>query len=450
LSVVASARISNGAVLPDWRGAPDERLIAFLAEHGHMTPFEHVVAQFYIKAPIFVVREVQRHRSFCLSGDTLVSLGTRKNNYKRSMAEIWRNWHEGVTDSMGRTRFLPSCRDLSTKVLNENTQLMEQGKITQIWKSGIKELYFVETESGHGVKASVDHGFLTPEGWVQAKELRSGDFVARYGMRNTLSSRDKIPPALRSGIQVWVAQQKPYIVQKNDRCYLCGTELPYDLLGLDHVIPVALDITKALRIDNLKPVCSDCHHHKSNGEQKLAIRRNQGGSMFSKLIRTPYLMSEEETFDIEINDPHHNYVANGLVVHNSFNERSGRYKEFEPEFYEPTEWRAQDPKNKQSSIADDNLAYAGAIHAVACDNAFKQYKRMLQGGVAREMARMVLPLATYTEFYMTGNLRNWAHFLDLRNAPEAQWEIRQYAIAIAQVLQEKMPLSYAALTRVVT
>jgi len=161
-------------------------------------------------------------------------------------------------------------------------------------------------------------------------------------------------------------------------------------------------------------------------------------------------MSEEETFDIEINDPHHNYVANGLVVHNSFNERSGRYKEFEPEFYEPTEWRAQDPKNKQSSIADDNLAYAGAIHAVACDNAFKQYKRMLQGGVAREMARMVLPLATYTEFYMTGNLRNWAHFLDLRNAPEAQWEIRQYAIAIAQVLQEKMPLSYAALTRVVT
>jgi len=64
LSVVQAARISNGAAMPDWRGAPDERLIKFLAEHQHMTPFEHATFKFYVKLPIFVAREWQRHRTF--------------------------------------------------------------------------------------------------------------------------------------------------------------------------------------------------------------------------------------------------------------------------------------------------------------------------------------------------------------------------------------------------
>lgn len=63
-SVVQAARISNGAVMPDWRGAPDEKLIRFLAQHDHMTPFEHATFKFYVKAPIFVIREWQRHRTF--------------------------------------------------------------------------------------------------------------------------------------------------------------------------------------------------------------------------------------------------------------------------------------------------------------------------------------------------------------------------------------------------
>jgi len=322
--------------------------------------------------------------------------------------------------------------------------------MAQVWKSGTKELVFVETESGHGVKASVDHVFLTPEGWAKAGSLRTGDYIARHGVRNTLTSRDKIPPSLRSGIQVWTNQQKPFLVQEIDRCYLCGAELPYALLGLDHVIPVASDITKALVRDNLKPVCSDCHHHKSNGEQKLAIRRNQGGSMFSKMVQTPYLVGEEETFDIEMSAPHHNFIANGLIVHNSYNERSGRYKEFEPEFYIPDQARVQDPNNKQSSMAPSNdMAYLhqGTQWALdaAYNHSFEVYEKLLAYGVAREMARMVLPLSLYTEFIVTGNFRNWMHFLELRNTPDAQYEIRVYAEAISGILKEKMPISYAAL-----
>jgi thymidylate synthase (FAD) len=73
------------------------------------------------------------------------------------------------------------------------------------------------------------------------------------------------------------------------------------------------------------------------------------------------------------------------------------------------------------------------------------YEGLLKLGVAREMARIVLPVATYTEFIVTGNFRNWMHFLELRDSPEAQYEIRVYAEAINDILGQKMPISHAAL-----
>jgi thymidylate synthase (FAD) len=198
-SVVRAARISNGAVMPDWRGAADERLIRFLADHGHMTPFEHATFTFYVKAPIFVVREWQRHRSF------------------------------------------------------------------------------------------------------------------------------------------------------------------------------------------------------------------------------------------------------------SYNELSGRYKKLVPEFYIPDQMRGQDANNKQGSVPDAELEpyYNGLIRSMlqSYEEAFNTYQNLLSAGVAREIARAVLPLGIYTEMYVTGNLRNWAHWYSLRGAPDAQLEIQLYAQSVGDVLEHEMPLSWAALAR---
>lgn len=134
----------------------------------------------------------------------------------------------------------------------------------------------------------------------------------------------------------------------------------------------------------------------------------------------------------------------------SYNERSGRYKEFEPEFYVPEQARVQDPNNKQSSIVPaKELAYLHQGTAWTLDAAYNHsyevYEKLLGYGVAREMARMVLPLSLYTEFIVTGNFRNWMHFLELRDSPDAQYEIRVYAQAISDILKEKMPISYEAL-----
>ena len=76
--------------------------------------------------------------------------------------------------------------------------------------------------------------------------------------------------------------------------------------------------------------------------------------------------------------------------------------------------------------------------------AFSAYERLVEAGVARELARAALPVGAYTEFFWTVNARALMNFLSLRNSETAQREIRRYAEATEQFLAEKMPITYAA------
>lgn len=121
----------------------------------------------------------------------------------------------------------------------------------------------------------------------------------------------------------------------------------------------------------------------------------------------------------------------------SFNEASARYKEFEWEPLRPKIYRVQDTKNKQNSsgmlIADDHNSATDLV-----ENAYTEaeisYGKLLHLGVAREQARIVMPVGQYTEFMWTVNLRSLLHFLELRLHPHAQKEIRDYADAILSIL----------------
>src|SRR5207244_663932 len=75
---------------------------------------------------------------------------------------------------------------------------------------------------------------------------------------------------------------------------------------------------------------------------------------------------------------------------------------------------------------------------------YATYERLVERGVARELARLVMPVAAYTEFYWTINARSLMNFVSLRAAETAQREIRRYAEACERFLEEKMPVTYAA------
>lgn len=123
----------------------------------------------------------------------------------------------------------------------------------------------------------------------------------------------------------------------------------------------------------------------------------------------------------------------------AWNEISGRYVPVK-DFYTPVNWRKQSDDNKQASEGSiDNQIAAGEIFNECMETILDSYQRLLELGVAKEQARTVLPLNQYTEVYWTASFQAIANFIDLRDEPTAQWEIRQYAIAMREMVMDIYP-----------
>lgn len=137
----------------------------------------------------------------------------------------------------------------------------------------------------------------------------------------------------------------------------------------------------------------------------------------------------------------------------SYNEMSARYAPLPDLYYTPTPTRLfmTQPGNKQAQSADGVSITTGTTAEQFCSNHLQQvyrlaeevYQAALAAGVPKEIARLVMPVGHYTRMRASANLHNWLHFLKLRMAPNAQWEIRQYANAIAEVISVKFPKSWA-------
>lgn len=132
----------------------------------------------------------------------------------------------------------------------------------------------------------------------------------------------------------------------------------------------------------------------------------------------------------------------------SYNEISGRYTVFdEGEMHLPERLRVPDAVNRQGSaegldpVREGELLAAMRTHQ---QQSWALYQRLIDEGVAREIAREVLPLSLYTQFYWTVNARSLMNFIDLRAERHAQYEIRAYALVMMEVFREKMPWTFDA------
>jgi thymidylate synthase (FAD) len=133
----------------------------------------------------------------------------------------------------------------------------------------------------------------------------------------------------------------------------------------------------------------------------------------------------------------------------SFNEFSMRYAKATSDFYVPEvdDVRSQVGKPGAYSFepVDPELAEQTREELQAVyEQAFETYERLVELGVARELARSVMPVGAYTEFYWTVNARALMNFVSLRAAETAQREIRRYAEAVETFLAERMPVTHAA------
>lgn len=137
-------------------------------------------------------------------------------------------------------------------------------------------------------------------------------------------------------------------------------------------------------------------------------------------------------------------IAAQILRHRSFcfQEFSQRYSE--PDGFELYHARRQAEKNRQSSVDDlpENVAFWWhSEQLVTWDICMHTYEEAVNKfGIARECARMILPLNTTTRLYMTGNIRSWIHYIQLRTARDTQLEHREIALAIRDLLKPELPV----------
>lgn len=510
--VLFAARVSTiGEQSLDQLNKDPERskgLINYLMRDRHGSPFEHNSMTFFVSAPIFVFREFMRHRvGWCVAGDTEITLESEAGNLRRrTIAELYKLWHLGAEDRLPhsaggvtwhsragkwmaqvrsggtnhylglhenreaaesavaefreqhpstRLRKLESVRRNHVRCYDEETLLAQRARIVDVIQSGVKSLIKVTTASGKTLRCTVDHAVFTPDGWRKAGELAVGDCVMATGTAPR-PSQALVPPSLRRGIGVWTAMQRQRLIQETDTCHLCGNGFPRAKLALDHVVPVAEDLTRALDESNLAPACETCHAAKSAGEQALAQRGGKIATAVPDRIVAIEGAGEEMTYDLSVEGPWHNFLANGIVVHNSYNEESGRYRELQPVFYVPDASRklVQEGRPGKYRFVEGTQAQQELVGRVMEDSyreAYEAYQEMLAAGVAREVARAVLPVGLFSSMYATCNARSLMHFLGLRTQHELakvpsfpQREIEMVGERMEAEWAKLMPLTHAA------
>ncbi|HLA91880.1 MAG TPA: FAD-dependent thymidylate synthase [Gemmatimonadaceae bacterium] len=299
-----------------------------------------------------------------------------------------------------------------------------------------------------------NRGIRYRAGWQHSLETRALLGNAKRGARN---------PQWRGGITrrgVALRRDVPALralVMARDSyaCRLCGTR--GGKLTMHHVLPIWARPDLANDPANLVTVCRQCHSRRLNGheldhvsffgrrmtELPEAKRAPRGGGRLlvpraRRIVSVDYV-GERETFDIEMEGPHHNFVANGIITHNS--QLSQRYvDESHAAFVIPpailgdealvAQWKAQ--------MEAAQAAYVTLVEKLMERHAWvgdKVHRRKM----AREAARGVLPNSTETKIVVTGNARAWRTMLELRCGEGAEMEIRRCAVAIVRVLQAEAP-----------
>jgi thymidylate synthase (FAD) len=608
LSVVNGARVSF-AVRKETMDQRDEGLIRFLMRSGHGSPFEHNSFRFHIRCPIFVAREWFRHRIGCLTGDTRISFvdtnGAAPQALSKTMVELWEMWscgernghalspqcaaevdrlaleglsiraiarltqvgRRGITRHLqeGTTAFRSArsrIRRMRLRVLNEETNEFESGRIVEVVNSGLQPVYRLTLADGKQLEATENHKLLTSTGWKTLREavslegsgeyaqmtracklvinglplwqdqewmkarrsdglsvqqiadaagcsyhtvrawlrkhdLQFGDHErsfkpghvpwnknhkgyrlnprwtpgqieairkARSGPRSKFWRGGLCPD--RANIARWTTEQAPRVHYRyNYTCQKCGNR--GGKLIAHHAVPVWVDRSLARAVENLISVCVECHkriHRTQETElafarefaptvHKLEILEDPPSRKGCRLTGHPVdvvaveYIGVRQTYDLCVEGPWHNFVANGIVVHNSFNEESGRYHKLSGDFYVPSPHAVRTQVGKPGAYSfepldDDLAAETIATFRRVYDQLYGEYRALVEKGVAKELARSLLPFGIYTQFYWTLNARSLMNFLSLRNSSEAQYEIRVYAQAVEQLFADKMPVTH--------
>lgn len=263
----------------------------------------------------------------------------------------------------------------------------------------------------------------------------------------------------RERIGAWTRQIAPQVHAKfNYICQRCGES--GGNLHAHHLVPVFADQSLAYEFENLISLCQDCHEQIHHNHQELefakqfqpiiepnlwATKSKPVGRKLKahpvKVVAVEYL-GIQTTYDLEVEGPWHNFVANGVVVHNSFRYTGQRIldvvdgkREIEEVFYLRPLGFYSDRQGKKYEYT----AEARQQDLDWCLEASRRYKQRIEQGFAEEHARGLIPFDIRQHWVMSANVRSVMHLLDLRWKADAQLEAQKLCEAIWPHFQAWVP-----------
>ena len=309
------------------------------------------------------------------------------------------------------------------RILNEDSCEFDIGHVVDVVDSGMQPVYRLNLQDGKSVRLTANHRVLTERGW---KSLREAVGLSGSGphavMTRPCSLITNGEPAHRN--RVWLEKQRRSGASVAEMAGSAGCSY--------HTM------RKWLRRHGLQ------FSLEERGFPKGQVPWNTARPV--RVVACEYV-GVEQTYDLCVDGPWHNFVANGIVVHNSFNEESARYHKLASDFYVPARGAVRTQVGKPGSYSFEPVDEAVAddardTFARVYKQLYAEYQALLDKGVAKELARSLLPFGIYTQFYWTLNARSLMNFLSLRNSDDAQYEIRTYAEAVERLFAQKMPVTY--------
>lgn len=453
-----------------------------LISRGHEAMLEHSQLSIKFIVDRGISHEIVRHRLFsfaqestryCVAGDSLLKFSN--SHYHSTVCDLYRNKEQSKNDSW---------KKLKIKQMDDNGNLVF-GNIDNIFYMGEKEVYLISTKLGYNLKCTADHLIYTSNGYRPLKDITIGDSIYvngthlsqplyksydwLYHQYVTLNKTfDKISEDFGynvSTIKKWASKlnipRKPlcyfnigrstwnkglrendcesinkriktlrkyhhcgsrkdcklkhdtsvYQKRNNDICCACGAkecvlEVHHTDENHNHHDP-----------DNLITVCRP--HHRMIHTKNLDIIALDSVTSIVKC-------GIEDVYDISMKH-YSNFVANGVIVHNcnySKDKFCSEIKVVEPEDVNPI----------------SSSAYKKWYDS--CLFAEKTYFELLSDGIKPEIARNVLPTSLATEIVVTGNIREWRHFFELRVTNFAHPQIRFLSRKLLDELKSKIPVLF--------
>lgn len=426
------------------RNSEAAKYLEHIKASGHGSVFEHANYSLLLwGVSRAFTHELVRHRAgfgFCLAGDTEIWSGSQQKGRFDGIKRKWtiRELFEKTNTSHGRSRIkLMRVRSFDGSFIVPNT-------IKAVFESGVKPIYKLSLEDGCSIRASEDHRFLTSNGWLPLRDISCGTFVATNGAVWTPEMREAArQKKLGDKNHRWRGdaaspnagrQRANKLFSSAGRlCAFCGAS---SNLHRHHRDGNPLNNQES----NIEIICARCHQHEHHLGRRLTVK----WSKVCAVVRD----GNEQTYDIEVGAPHHNFVANGIITHNSqVSQRyvAGRhvrfvespahsfYPELHAEFEAWIDQCAEQYQRREQIL----LRVSGIDPAKATTE---------QRKAVRQEARRCLPNETEAPILVTGNLRAWRHMIEQRASRFADAEICSVAYLCFQKLREHEPMLWSDYT----